>query len=326
MNTEEWYDYLNFSKSQKLLIIIILGINVLIKTAPHFLSNTAIQFEYDTQGTAIKAGKQPDMMKIKSMNDTRKGAGHDTTSQIHFATRSKNSSNSSSDRTPEQKRYRLFDFDPNRLPDDSIELLPIPNMAKRNWKKYRSKGGIFRSTESMLKIYGMDSSTFNALRTFIHIHQKKSAFPKTAHTVIKVNSASVKDWQKLKGIGPFYAKNIVQYRSALGGFVQLDQLKEVYRMQDSTFQKILPHLQLDTFHPPFDINEITLQELFRHPYISYKKAKVICQYRKEHGPFNSWSDLSKILILDEHFIHRIKPYFKIQSRQTKINDKGISGL
>ena len=45
-----------------------------------------------------------------------------------------------------------------------------------------------------------------------------------------------------------------------------------------------------------------------HPYITWKQANAIVKYRKNHGPFNSISDLEKMIALNPEFISKIFPY------------------
>ncbi len=50
-----------------------------------------------------------------------------------------------------------------------------------------------------------------------------------------------------------------------------------------------------------------------HPYISWKEAKAIYNYRKEHGSFNAATDLKKMLALKPEFIDRILPYLDFKN-------------
>jgi competence ComEA-like helix-hairpin-helix protein len=53
---------------------------------------------------------------------------------------------------------------------------------------------------------------------------------------IDINTADSAAWVALNGIGPGFAKRIMTYREKLGGFYQVDQLKEVYGL-DSLWVK-----------------------------------------------------------------------------------------
>lgn len=59
-----------------------------------------------------------------------------------------------------------------------------------------------------------------------------------AFAAIDINSASVEELDKLKGIGPVKAKAIVDYRAKNGPFKSIEDIKNVNGIGDATFQGI----------------------------------------------------------------------------------------
>jgi competence ComEA-like helix-hairpin-helix protein len=55
---------------------------------------------------------------------------------------------------------------------------------------------------------------------------------------ININSASVEDLEKIKGIGKTIALRIVEYRYQNGGFASIDDLKNVKGVSVARFEKI----------------------------------------------------------------------------------------
>ena len=53
--------------------------------------------------------------------------------------------------------------------------------------------------------------------------------------MIELNSADSARLTELKCIGASLARRIVNYRNRLGGFINKDQLKEVYGMDDDRY-------------------------------------------------------------------------------------------
>lgn len=138
-------------------------------------------------------------------------------------------------------------------------------------------------------------------------------FKKTAPAIIAdINSADTTDFIALPGIGSKLANRIVNFREKLGGFYSIDQIAEVYGLQDSVFQKIRPSLQIN-IDPvkKININTATIDELKTHPYIKYAIAKAIIAYRNEHGAFSIIEDVKKIMLIDEALYMRIAPYLSI---------------
>ena len=54
---------------------------------------------------------------------------------------------------------------------------------------------------------------------------------------ININSASQTQLESLPGIGPTYAKRIIEYRTANGGFKSINQIKNVKGIGEKTFAK-----------------------------------------------------------------------------------------
>ena len=127
---------------------------------------------------------------------------------------------------------------------------------------------------------------------------------------IDINTANEYEWQQLNGIGPYFAKRIVNFRDALGGFHSIDQISETYGFPDSVFNKIQPFLKKSDFSKKIAINQVSRDELARHPYISRKKSSILINYRSNHGPLTSVEDLYRIKIFDSTEILRLTPYLE----------------
>ena len=131
---------------------------------------------------------------------------------------------------------------------------------------------------------------------------------------ININQADQEEWTYLPGIGKGYAKRICGFRDALGGFTSLQQVGETFGLPDSTFQRILPHLHLGEFQPGVLINSWDAAQLAAHPYIHPKEARILVNYRSQHGAYQSETDIRRALIMmDSTRLNRLLPYlnFKI---------------
>jgi DNA uptake protein ComE-like DNA-binding protein len=103
------------------------------------------------------------------------------------------------------------------------------------------------------------------------------------------------------------ADRIIKYRTSLGGFLNLDQLRECYGLPPETLEKILPRLTISQPPTPIAINEIDLAD-FNHPYLNKKMVRLLLAYKKQHGPFKDASDLRKIYPPDSTWCEKIMPY------------------
>lgn len=237
-------------------------------------------------------------------------------------------SSPSSKATPESKTpISYFQFDPNTADKSQLIELGIPQKAASTIINYRSKGGKFHKAEDLLKIYGFPKDVYRNLEPYIIIptteqnNEKETEKTttkneykkeKAVNVTININTAAPEGWQKLNGIGPAYSKRIVKFRDALGGFYSTQQIAETYGLPDSVFQKIAPQLQID---PSFqcakiNINTASIDELKAHPYIDRKKASILFNYRKNHGPFNNIDDVKKVKVMKEKDIQKLKAYLE----------------
>ncbi|MFD3408694.1 helix-hairpin-helix domain-containing protein [Aquirufa sp. HETE-83D] len=125
---------------------------------------------------------------------------------------------------------------------------------------------------------------------------------------IDINTADSAAWVALNGIGPGFAKRIITYREKLGGFYQVDQLKEVYGLDSIWVKENKALLKVGAGVYRFlKINQVEWKD-FRHPYLPYGQSKVVLAYRKQHGPMKDFETLLQIQLLDQVAWRRLKPY------------------
>ena len=133
--------------------------------------------------------------------------------------------------------------------------------------------------------------------------------------MVELNSADTTRLKMLRGIGSGYAKMIVAYREKLGGFYKAEQLLEVYKFPDETYQKIKHQLSVDTtLIRKIKINQATVKQLKSHPYISYYQALSIVENRELQPAmrYNSLYDMVVDEDLKEEDILRVVPYFSFE--------------
>lgn len=224
---------------------------------------------------------------------------------------------------------QFFSFDPNKASaEDLVSLGFSPAIAARI-VRYREKGGSFREKNDLLKVYGIDSAHFRQLFTYIALPEKaqKIAVQTVASTEkikevseaknvlsrIHLNTADSSQLIAVKGIGPVRAQRIIRYRNLLGGFHQIDQLREVYGLDSSTILSLTNVTYLDNSVPlkKLNLNKITERELANHPYVSKSAAKAIVAYRFQHGSFTATEDIGNIRALDKKTIAKLLPYLSV---------------
>lgn len=128
--------------------------------------------------------------------------------------------------------------------------------------------------------------------------------------IIDINKADSIDFEKLPGIGEKLSARIVKYRGRLGGYIAIEQLREIYGMQDSNFIKFKHLMKVENGFKPDQIviNRASYSELRRHPYMSHLFVKSVLAYIKMHGFISSQEELFKIGSINRDEVTRVLPY------------------
>lgn len=220
-----------------------------------------------------------------------------------------------------------FLFDPNNATQAELESLGISSPLAHRIVNYREKGGRFRKKSDLLRIYGLDTTTYSRLYAFIDLPVATPALRRaTAHIVKKspvkrvegisrfdLNEADTATLKQVRGIGSVLAQRIVRYRSILGGFVARGQLLEVYRLDSTVVDALFQAAYIsDDFVPRrIALNTSSEYDLAGHPYVGKTLAKVIVSYRFQHGSFENIEDIRQIHHVDDSVFQRIRPYLSV---------------
>jgi len=218
-----------------------------------------------------------------------------------------NNQNLSDDKLPHPV---MFAFDPNNLPDEQWKQLGLSEHQISIIKHFESKGGHFYKKEDLQKIYGITADDYKRLQPYINISGSEYISNKAAPgVIIEINSADSARLTQIRGIGPAFAQRIIEYRTRLGGFINKEQLKEVYGIDTVRFAQIKNEVSINPVHTiKIKINEVDFEGLRKFPYLTNKQTNAIIQYRKQHGDYLSIADLKNIVILDDEILRKIEPY------------------
>lgn len=223
----------------------------------------------------------------------------------------------------------LFSFDPNTAGVEDLQRLGFSLALANRIAAYRQKGGVFRAKPDLLKIYGLDSALYNQLYKYIDLPSRNVAggrrhrtVPRRASGAMKgasqeqfdINTADTILLKRIYGIGSKLAARIVKFRDALGGFVSTDQLREVYGLDSLVVKRLLQVVFIEKEFVPerIDINTADEKALSRHPYIGFKVARALLNYRFQHGDFVEVGDIKKLPALKAEEVERLLPYLEVK--------------
>ncbi|MEQ9186348.1 MAG: helix-hairpin-helix domain-containing protein [Cryomorphaceae bacterium] len=219
------------------------------------------------------------------------------------------------------ERKRVADwhpFDPNSVSEAELLSFGLDQAAVHRWSNYRNKGGRFYSANDVFKLYGIDSAW--VMEAIPHmdipttrIKREFSSKDRPQKTLIDLNRADTNDLKSIRGVGGFYAREVIQLRERLGGFFSFDQLLEVYRMRDETLTNIAEHSFIDTTAvTKININTCSVDPLGRHPYLGWKRAKVVVSFRQQHGPYAGIEEIKKTKVVGDSVYRKIAPYLTVK--------------
>lgn len=299
-----WKDWLAFSSREKQGVYLIIAIVIVLLGIKFYLTD-----------------QEQKRREILRLNDEIKQL-KETQPSINY-----NYSYATKKRVEEAKRNLTpFSFDPNTIDSLGLIKLGLSSRIAHNLIAYRSKGGRFYKAEDMAKIYGLSSSEFDQLRTYISISRKREHIdsvdydsirivptPRIPHkfqhdTIIDLNNTDTVTLQKIPGIGPYYAKVIVEYGHKLGGYKSVNQLKEIKQFREGVYDQVEPWFTVNSaIIQSINLNTASFELLCTHPYIGYDRARAIDQFRRK-SKIRSLSELSLLELFDSITIQKLTPY------------------
>lgn len=126
---------------------------------------------------------------------------------------------------------------------------------------------------------------------------------------VDLNVADTFDLQEIRGIGSVYAKRIVAHREKLGGFVHVEQLREVWGIDSLTYSRMLPSVYVASpVLRKINLNQADIKTLRNHPYLDYYQAKEIYLHRMKKGDFRSVEEVRDVNLMDAETFARVAPY------------------
>lgn len=216
------------------------------------------------------------------------------------------------------KASRLFRFDPNQTSIAEWELLGLSPRQAGVIMRYRDKGGRFRKKEDLKKMFVVRGDLYERWEPYIFISPEDTAafkkypvhqFAERKPLLVPLNTADTTGLDAIKGVGPAFARRIVKYREAIGGFYKKEQLMEVYQIDSARYNEIKDQIILDKVPlRPIFINKVEFDDLKYHPYLKFKQINAIIQFRKQHGNYSNIAELKKVAILPSEIVEKLAPY------------------
>ena len=208
-------------------------------------------------------------------------------------------------------------FDPNDLSKEEWMQYGLSEKQASIVLKFTKRG--IHSNDELQKIKFIPKETFENMKQFTRYSAAENAEVKkdikalsTSRILVDVNNATEQDLLNIKGIGPFYARQIIKYQQQLGGFVRKEQLMEVWKMTPEMYEQIQDKISCESsMIKQLSVNQASVEELQAHPYLNWNQANSIVKMRMQKGVFKSIDEIRQSVIIDQETFEKVRPYLSL---------------
>lgn len=237
---------------------------------------------------------------------------------------------------------QMHPFDPNTVTADELLGMGFPKQQVYALLAARERGFVFRSVYDVLSTYRWQDEDPEQLSRYVrigpqyrkqtgrHAYAARSSYERdkephrrqietdsvqapaypdrnkfAQHTLVDVNTADTTLLMRIPGIGPYFANQIIRYREHLGGFVNAQQLVEIPRFPEETIDWLVVRNPQPT---QIYLPAASADQMGRHPYIGYRRAKAIAAYQRHFHPIRSVDELRQTRLFSEDTIQMLLPY------------------
>lgn len=246
----------------------------------------------------------------------------------------------------QEEVVETFPFDPNTADSTTLLRLGLAPWQVRSIYRYRARHGRYHTAQDFARLPGMTHEMWQRLSPHIRIGkqfqlltemekspssaphaQQEMTHPEatkdTTHqtakekytqqeklpqgSVVDLNTADTTQLKKIPGIASYRAGKIVEYRNRLGGYLTTEQVMEACQMPDDVLEWFViatPQIR------KINLNTASVQQMMRHPYITFYKAKEIFEYRRKNGNFTSADDLLQHGLLTPEEKEKLQGYLE----------------
>ncbi|WP_369752463.1 ComEA family DNA-binding protein [Flavobacterium sp. WC2409] len=210
--------------------------------------------------------------------------------------------------------FKVYLFNPNFITDYKGYKLGMSIQEIDRLLAYRKENKYVNSAKEFQAVTQVSDSLLNNIAPLFKfpdwVNNKKERkeyvdyknksivnFPKKEKLVlIDINKATQEDLIKIYGIGEVISKRILILKESLGGFVSMDQMKDVWGLSPEVIANLDSHFKIVAVSnlKKVNINNASLKEMAQFPYFKYPLAKEIIIYRSMNGNFNNIEDLINI--------------------------------
>lgn len=277
MSFKTIHTYFKFTRDQRTGVFLLFAIIIVLQFIYFFVDFNAVIKEYPDKQKWLSLQSEIDSMKTESKKELPK----------------------------------VYLFNPNFITDYKGYKLGMSVEEIDRLFAFRKENKYVNSPKEFQDVTKVSDSLLNVIAPYFKfpdwVNNKKQdkefkkypnqAFAKKEKIVlIDINQATKEDLIKIYGIGEAISLRILKQKESLGGFVSMEQMKDVWGLSPEVIENLNTHFKVSVL-PNFkkiDINNASLKELSQFYYFRYALAKEIVTYRSMRGNINNVEDLTKI--------------------------------
>ena len=215
---------------------------------------------------------------------------------------------------------KIFPFNPNCITDYKGYTLGMSLAEIDKLLRFREKDQWINSAEDFQNVTGVSDSLLQTISPYFKFPEwvtnpkpKASKFSfASAEEKPKsdLNKADFASLTQIEGLDEAIAKRVLSYRKRLGGFLEDNQLYDIYGISKSQVYAIKDRFTVQS-KPEIkliDVNSANASDLSTVPFITFEIARDIIDYRVLHEGINNLDELLKIDGISAYKLERIKLY------------------
>jgi DNA uptake protein ComE-like DNA-binding protein len=270
-------DYFKFSRDQRIGLAILFGMIIILQLIYFFIDFNRIEKDYPEKQKWLSLQLEMDAEKRHLLDETPK----------------------------------LFPFNPNFISDYKGYKLGMSVKEIDRLLAFRKENKFVNSAKEFQEVTKVSDSLLKSIAPYFKFPDwvnrkrefKEYKYPHNATfakkekiILIDINQATQEDLIKINGVGEVISLRILAQKEKLGGFVSMDQLKDVWGLSPEVILNLTNHFvvaKLPVLNK-ININDASLKELSQFFYFKYDLARQIVKYRSMNGDFKGIEDLTKI--------------------------------
>lgn len=235
-----------------------------------------------------------------------------------------------------EREEAFFGFNPNEITKADWVSLGLSPYQADGVMRFKDRIGGFKSKRDLERVYVLPDGWFARHKADVELpddkpHRAKPQytdykskatsqfareFPKKVAetvTLVELNAADSLDLMDIRGVGAKSARQVIRYRNALGGFRTIEQLAEIRYLHPNVLQKLMETVRVDSnLIRPLNLNEVAVEDLAKHPYLSWKMAQSIIDMRAHRKRFSHVDEILEHHRMTDSLFLQIRPYIYVE--------------